>query len=74
MSSYATNSDLKNAAGIITSKLAKKVDLAKSNSAVDELDTDQLKIVPIDLSNLSNVEKGGVVKMLILFRILIVLV
>ena len=74
MSSYATNSDLKNAAGIDTSKLAKKVDLAKSNSAVDELDTDQLKIVPIDLSNLSNVEKGGVVKMLILFRILIVLV
>ena len=74
MSSYATNSDLKNAAGIDTSKLAKKVDLARSNSAVDELDTDQLKIVPIDLSNLSNVEKGGVVKMLILFRILIVLV
>ena len=74
MSSYATNSDLKNAAGIDTSKLARKVDLAKSNSAVDELDTDQLKIVPIDLSNLSNVEKGGVVKMLILFRILIVLV
>ena len=74
MSSYATNSDLKNAADIDTSKLAKKVDLAKSNSAVDELDTDQLKIVPIDLSNLSNVEKGGVVKMLILFRILIVLV
>ena len=74
MSSYATHSDLKNAAGIDTSKLAKKVDLAKSNSAVDELDTDQLKIVPIDLSNLSNVEKGGVVKMLILFRILIVLV
>ena len=74
MSSYATNSDLKNAAGIDTSKLAKKVDLAKSNSAVDELDTDQLKIVPIDLSNLSNVEKGDVVKMLILFRILIVLV
>ena len=74
MSSYATNSDLKNAAGIDTSKLAKKVDLAKSDSAVDELDTDQLKIVPIDLSNLSNVEKGGVVKMLILFRILIVLV
>ena len=74
MSSYATNSDLKNAAGIDTSKRAKKVDLAKSYSPVEELDTDQLKIVPIDLSNLSNVEKGGVVKMLILFRILIVLV
>ena len=47
VSNYATKSDLKN-----TLKFAKKVDLANLKSNVDKLDTDQLKNVPINLSNL----------------------
>ena len=47
---YATKSDLENAAGVDTSKFAKKVDLANLKSNVDKLDTDKLKNVPTDLS------------------------
>ena len=52
LSNYAAEADLKNAAGVDTSKFAKKVDLAnlKSNlsnlkSKVDKLDID--KLVPV---------------------------
>ena len=51
MCNYATKIDLKNAAVVDTSKLAKKVDLANLKSDVDELDIDKLKNVPTNFSN-----------------------
>ena len=39
LSSYATKADLKNATGVVTSKFAKKVDLANLKSNVDKLAT-----------------------------------
>ena len=41
----------------IHQNLLKKIDLASLKPAVDELDIDQLKILPVDLSKLNNVEK-----------------
>ena len=46
LSIYETKSDLENAIGVDTSKLAKKVDLASLKSDVDKLDIDKLKNVP----------------------------
>ena len=46
LSNYATKTDLKNAAGVDTSKFAKRVDLANLKFSVDKLDIDQLKNVP----------------------------
>ena len=43
ISNYATKSDLKNAAGVDTSKFAKKVDLTSLRSDVDRLDNNKLK-------------------------------
>ena len=55
LSNYATKAaDLKNATGVDTSKFAKKVDLANLKSDIDELDIDQLKNVPTNLSNLKS--------------------
>ena len=53
LSDYTTKADLKNAAGVDTSKFAKKVDLASLKSNVEKLDIDKLKIV---LSNLNNLK------------------
>ena len=47
---YATKTDLKNATGIGTSKLAAKSDLASLKAEVDNLDIDKLIPVPVDLS------------------------
>ena len=56
--------DLKNLAGVDTSKFAKKVDLASLKSNVDKLDTDKLKNVPNNLNNLkSKVDKLDVHKL-----------
>ena len=55
LSHYATKTDLKNAAGIDTSKLAAKSDLASLKVEVDKLDIDKLVPVPVDLSKLSDV-------------------
>ena len=52
MSNYATKSDLKDATGIDTSKLAAKSDLVSLKTEVDKLDIDKLKYVPINSSNL----------------------
>ena len=52
LSNYATKTDLKNAAGVDTSKFAKKVDLANLKSNVDKLDIDKLKNVANKLSKL----------------------
>ena len=51
LSNYAIKADLENAAGIDTSKFAKKVDLANLKSNVDKLDTDKLKNISTNLSN-----------------------
>ena len=58
LSNYATKADLKSAAGVDTSKFAKKVVLTNSKSNIDKLDTDNLKSVPSGLSSLkSKVDK-----------------
>ena len=62
LSNYTTKADLKNAAGVNTSKFALKVDLASLKSEVDKFDIDQLVPVPVDLSRLSDVVKNDVVK------------
>ena len=64
LSNYATKADLKNVTGVITSKLAKKVDLVSLKSNVDKLDIDQLKNVPTGLNSLkSKVNKLDVDKL-----------
>ena len=65
LSNYATKADLKNAAGVDTSKFTKKFDLASLKSNVDQLDIDKLKNVPTNFNNLkSKVAKLGVDKLL----------
>ena len=55
MSNFETESDLKIAANINSSKFAKKADLAGLKSGVKNLDIDILS--PVDLSKLRNVVK-----------------
>ena len=43
VSNYATKADLRNAAGVDTSKCAKKLDLANLKCDVDKLAIDQFK-------------------------------
>ena len=65
LSSYATKTDLKSAAGIDKLSFAKKVDLATLKSNVGKLDIDKLKNVPTYLSNLEGkVDKLNVDKLL----------
>ena len=60
---YATKR-LKNAAGVDTSKFAKKVDLASLKSKIDKLDIGKLEFSPVDLSKPSDVVKNKVVNTL----------
>ena len=46
LSNYATKADLKNAASVDRSDLAKKTDLANLKSDVDKSDIDKLRNVP----------------------------
>ena len=64
LSNYATETDLKNITHTHTdvSSFATKVNLASLKSKINELDINELKIVPTDLSKLSNVVKNDVVK------------
>ena len=58
LSYYATKADLKNTAGVGTSKFAKKVDLANLKPDVDKIYIDKLKNVPSNSRNLkSKVDK-----------------
>ena len=58
----AIESDVKKSAGIDTSELLNKDDLASLKSEVDKLDFDKLKIVPTDVSKLRNAVDNNVVK------------
>ena len=61
---YTTKADFKNATGVDTSKVAKKVDLASLKSNVEKLDMDKLKTVPSNLNSLkSKVDKLDVDKL-----------
>ena len=55
LSNYATKADLKGAAEVDTSNLAAKSDLTTLKTEADKIDEDKLKIVSVDLSELSNV-------------------
>ena len=59
LSTYSTKADLKNAAGVNSSKFANRIDLARLKSDVDKLDINKLKSVPNNLINLkSEVDKS----------------
>ena len=62
LSNYVIKADLKNAAGVDTSKFAKKVNLVSLKSEIDKLDIDKLETAPVDLSKLRDVVKNEVVK------------
>ena len=61
---YATKSNLKRATHINTSKFAKKSDLAILKLNDYDLDIDKLKVVPIDLFNLSKTVRNILFKRL----------
>ena len=64
LSNYATKSDLRNAKGIDTSKLAAKSDLVNLKTEVGKLEFDVLKTLPTNLSNLkSKVDKLDIAKL-----------
>ena len=65
LSNYETKANLENVAGIDTSKLAAKSDLASLKAEIDKLDIDELVRVPVDLSKLSDVLKKDVVKKIV---------
>ena len=59
---YPTKADLKGVAGVDTSNLASKSDLASLKVEVDEIDIEELKTSLADLSKLSNIVDNDVVK------------
>ena len=64
LSNYASKSDLKNATGIDTSKLAAKFDVVSLIAEVDKLDIDKLKSLSTNLYNLKRkVDKLDIVKL-----------
>ena len=64
LSNYTTKADLENAAGVDTSKFAKKVDLASIKTEVDKLDIDKLEKISTGLNGLkSKIEKLDVDKL-----------
>ena len=62
LSSYATETDLKNVTHVDVSSFASKTNLASLETEVDKIDADKLKTVPVDLAKLGNVVKSDVVK------------
>ena len=60
MSNYATKIDLEKAAGVDTSKLPAKSDLANLKAEIYKIDVDKLKTVPDDLSKPSNLVNNKV--------------
>ena len=77
LSNFITKSDLKKPTGVDTSKFAKKADLASLKLDSYELDIYNLKYVPFNLSNLSDIVKLYVMNWLwtlMLFRLLILMI
>ena len=64
LSYQATKTDLKNKTHVDTSSFALKTNLANLKSEVDKLDIDKLALVPVDLSELSDVVKMMLLKKL----------
>ena len=65
LSNYETKSNLKNTAGVDTSRFVTKFNLANLKSNPDQLDIDKLKNLPTDLSNLkSKVDRLDVDKLI----------
>ena len=64
LSNYVTKVDLKNAAGLDTSKLAAESDLASLKAEINKLDINKLVPVPVDLSKVSDVVKMMLLKKL----------
>ena len=62
LSNYTTKTDLRNATGIGTSKLALKSNLENLKAEIDKIDIDKLKTVSADLSKLRNIVNNEVVK------------
>ena len=62
LSNYATKAGLKGATGIDTCNFALKSNLASLKTEVDKLDIDNLVLIPVYLSKLSDVVKNDVVK------------
>ena len=60
--SNATKSDLKGATSVHTFNLADKWDLHGLKAQIDKGDVHKLKIVPADLSKLSNVVDNDIIK------------
>ena len=61
-SNYASKTDIKNISHVDTSSFAVKSNLASLKTEVDKLDINQLVLVPVDLSKLSDVVKNDAVK------------
>ena len=62
LSNYATKTDLKNVSHIDVSSFTLKLNLASLKTEVDKIDTGKLKTAPVDLAELSNVDKNDVIK------------
>ena len=60
--SYVTKAEWKNTAGVDTSKLTSKSNLAGLKAEADKIDVHKLKTVLVDLIKLSNVVNNEVVK------------
>ena len=48
LSSYATNTDVKNVTHVDTSSFALKANLVSLKTEIDKLDIDKLELVPVD--------------------------
>ena len=68
-SNYATKTDLRNVAHVDTSSFALKPNLASLKTEVDELDTEKLAPVPVDLGKLSDLVKSHVVKTVVYHKL-----
>ena len=62
LSKYVKKSNLKNATGADTWKLAIKVDLASLKSEIDKLNISKLETTPVGLIKVSDVVKNEVVQ------------
>ena len=64
LTNYTTKTDLNNVTHVDRSRFALKTNRASLKTEFDKLDIDKLKVVPTDLSNLSDVVKNEDVKKL----------